>query len=110
MLSLLLASASGATAANPEKDAVKSLIKAVKAGTDLTIAFPGAVSLRENASLRRVASCSATNLMKQRVGYYTVVWDCSSAGALAMKVLLKGGKIAAVTTEAVSMQPNVGQY
>lgn len=97
-----------AAPASPEKDAVKDLIKAVKQGSDLSAAYPGAVSSRENASLQRVAKCSATNLMKQQGGYYTVVWDCGSNGALAMKVVLKDGKIGMVTTEGLSMQPNVG--
>ena len=108
LASFFLASASAAVAANPDKDAVKALIKAVKLGTDLTVTFHGAVSPRENTSLQRVAKCSATNLMKQRNGYYTVVWDCGSKGALAMRVMLTDGKIMTVSTESLGMQPNVG--
>jgi len=105
---ILLAVSMPAVAANPEKDAVKALINSVKQGDDLTVFFPGAVSAKENASLQRVAKCSATNLMKQKGGYYTVVWDCGSKGALGMKVVLQDGKIGTVSTESLSMQPNVG--
>ena len=104
----LLAISSPVAAANFEKDAVKALIKSVKQGDDLTIAYPSAVSARENASLKRVAKCSATNSMKQKGGYYTVVWDCGSKGALAMTVMLEDGKISRVSTESVIRQPNVG--
>ena len=46
--------------------------------------------------------------MKQKGGYYTVVWDCGSKGALAMTVMLTNGKISRVSTESVVRQPNMG--
>ena len=104
----LLAFSAPLAAADPEKDAVKALIKSVKQGEDLTIAYPGAVSARENASLSRVAKCSANGLRKQKGGHYTVLWDCGSKGVLAMTVTLTDGKINMVFTESPIRLPNVG--
>ena len=104
----LLAVSSPLAAADVEKAAVKALIKSVKQGEDLTIAYPGAVSARENASLSRVAKCSANGLRKQKGGHYTVLWDCGSKGVLAMTVTLTDGKISMVVTESPIRLPNVG--
>ncbi len=95
-----------AAAANPEKDAVKTFIKSVKQGADLVAAYPGAVSAKESASLRRVASCTATNLMKQSGGYFTTVWNCGSKGALGMKVTLQDARISRVETFSLEARPN----
>jgi hypothetical protein len=90
-----------------EKDAVKSVIKAVKAGSDLSAAFPGAITAAEVASLKRVVKCYPMNLMKQEGGYYTVVWDCGSSGALGMKVVVSGSTVASISTMEVGRRPNV---
>ena len=64
MAGLLMSALSTAASAGPQEDAVKAVIKAVKRGDDLGAAFPGAISAREVASLRRVSKCTALNLMK----------------------------------------------
>lgn len=103
---LILATFPTALSANPEKDAVKAVIKAVKQGDDLGAAYPGVITTNEIASLQRVTKCSALNLMKQKAGYYTVVWDCGSKGALGMRVAVSDGKVAAISTMEIGMQPN----
>lgn len=103
---LILAAVPAASFANPEKDAAKAVIEAVKQGDDLGAAFPGAITTNEIASLQRVTKCSALNLMKQKSGYYTVVWDCGSKGALGMRVTVIGGKVASISTMEIGMQPN----
>ena len=92
--------------ANADKDAVKAVIKAVRASEDLTALYPDAIDSREIASLARVAKCSALNLMKQKSGYYTVVWDCGAKGALGMQVAVEGGIVTAISTMEVGMRPN----
>jgi len=94
-----------AAAADAEKDAVKAVVKAVNHGDDLNAAFPGAVSAREIASLKRVAKCMAQNLMRQAPGRYTVVWVCGQQ-ALGMEVLLTDGRVTSVTTMEVVSRPN----
>ena len=95
-------------AAGPERDAVKAVIRAVEQGEDLGAAFPGAISARETASLRRVSRCAAPNLMKQPGGHYTMVWDCGSKGALGMRVELIDGKVTSISTIAIGIGPNTG--
>lgn len=106
MVGAVLATSPAALAASPEKNAVKAVITAIKRGENLNAAFPGSTTARENASLQRVAKCSALNLMKQAGGYYTVVWDCGSKGALGMKVVVTDGKITSVSTMEIGMRPN----
>jgi len=101
----LTALAFPASAETGAKDAVKAVVKAVKQGDDLNAAFPGAVSAREAASLRRVSRCSAQNLMKQAEGRYTVVWVCGNGGALGMEVLLTGERVTSVKTMELVSRP-----
>ena len=101
-----LASSSASIAANPDKDAAKAVIAAVKQGADLTLKFPGAIDATQAASLQRVTKCSALNLMKQQGGYYTVVWDCGSKGAVGMRVVVAAGKVTSISTMEIGMQPN----
>lgn len=103
---LALASSSSSLAANPDKDAARAVIAAVKQGADLMSEFPGAIDATEVASLRRVTKCSALNLMKQQGGYYTVVWDCGPNGALGMKVVVAAGKVTSISTMEIEMRPN----
>jgi hypothetical protein len=103
---LFFAMPCAALAATPDKEAVKAVIKAVKQGEDLATAYPGAISAMETASLQRVSKCSALNLMKQKGGYYTVVWDCGSKGALGMKVVVTKGQVASISTMPIGIQPN----
>jgi hypothetical protein len=92
--------------AGPPEDSVKAVIKAIKKGEDLEAAFPGAISAREIASLKRVSKCSATNLMKQEKGRYTVVWNCGSKGALGMEVKVTDARVTSVSTMEVTRRPN----
>ena len=103
---IVLAASPAALAANPDKDAVKAVIKAVKQGEDLAAAFAGAIKPTEIASLQRVATCSARNLMKQAGGYDTVVWDCGSKGALGMRVVAAQGRVTSISTMEIGMRPN----
>ena len=107
LTAIVLAASSSPLWAGPEKDAVKAVVKAVKQGQDLEAAFPGAISSREVASLRRVSRCSAVNLMKQPAGHYTIVWDCGSKGALGMRVEMAAGKVTSISTMAIGAAPNV---
>jgi hypothetical protein len=103
--SILLA-CSTAAAASSEKNAVKAVMKAVKVGGDLVSTFPAAISSKEAASLQRVAKCSALNLMKQKGGHWTVVWDCGSKGALGMRVEVTGGQVTSISTMAIGSGPD----
>ena len=103
---LALACSSSLLAANPDKDAAKAVIAAVKQGADLMSKFPGAIDATQAASLQRVTKCSALNLMKQQGGYYTVVWDCGSKGALGMRVVVAAGKVTSISTMEIGMRPN----
>jgi hypothetical protein len=103
---MILVATPSALAANPQKDAVKALIKAIKRGEDLRVAYAGAISDREVASLSRVTKCDALNLMKQPGGEFTGVWDCGSKGALGMEVRLVADKITSISTMEVGMRPN----
>jgi hypothetical protein len=105
MAGALLAALPSVASANTEKDAVKAVIEAVSNGEDLNAAFPGAISAKEIASLRRVSKCTATNLMRQAKGRYTVVWVCGHDGALGMEVLVTGGRVASVSTMEVGRRP-----
>lgn len=95
-----------AASAGPQEEAVKAVVKAVKRGEDLAAAFPGAISAREIASLRRVSKCAALNVMKQEKGRYTMVWDCGSKGALGMQVLVTDARVTSVSTVEVVSRPN----
>jgi hypothetical protein len=106
MVGILMAALPSAASANPEEDAVKTVIKAVTHGEDLNAAFPGAISPREIASLQRVSKCTARNLMKQQKGHYTVVWDCGSRGALGMEVVVTDARVTSVTTMEVVRRPD----
>jgi hypothetical protein len=106
MVGMILATLATAVAASPEKDAVKAVIKAVEQGEDLSTAFPGAITARESASLQRVSKCAALNLMKHKEGYYTVVWDCGSKGALGMEVVVTAGVVTSVSTMEIVMRAN----
>lgn len=101
-----IACSSPSIAADADRDAAKSVIAAVKRNADLIAAFPGAISAPHAASLKRVAKCSAVNLMKQKAGYYTVVWDCRSKGALEMKIMVEAGRVTAISTMEIGMEPN----
>ena len=103
-----MAALSSPAVASPDRDSVKSVIKAVKKGEDLGAAFPGAISAREMASLQRVSRCRALNLMKQRGGHYTVVWDCGSKGALGLRVEVTDGKVTSISTMEIVLRPNTG--
>lgn len=103
---LVIATFPTALLASPNKNAVKAVIKAVKQGDDLSVAFPTAITATEIASLKRVAKCSALNLMKQKGGYYTVVWDCGSKGALRMKVVVSQSSVTSISTAEVGMGSN----
>ena len=109
MVGFLAAALSSPASAGPQEQAVKAVIKAVKRGEDLNAAFPGAVSAREIASLRRVSKCAALNLMKQEKGRYTVVWDCGSKGALGMQVIVTDAKVTSVSTMELTSRPNTGR-
>jgi len=106
LLAMLLVASASDAAASPERDAVKAVIDAVKQGEDLSIAFPGAISRQEMASLQRVEKCAALNLMKQKGGHYTVVWDCGSKGVLGMSVEVTDNKVTSVSTMEVEIRPN----
>ena len=103
---LFLAASPTALAAKSDKIAVRELISAIKRGEDLSAAYPSALSEREIASLRRVAKCQATNLMKQESGRFTVVWVCGLKGALGMEVLVRDGKVTSVSTFEVERRAN----
>lgn len=106
LLALFAICAPTALLAQSEKDAVKAVINAVKQGNDLGTIFPGAITAKEIASLKRVAKCAALNLMKQKAGDYTVVWDCGSKGALGMRVTVDQGKVTTISTMEVLVRPN----
>jgi hypothetical protein len=97
--SILLGALPFAASASPQEDSVKAVVKAIKRGEDLAAAFPSAISEREIESLRRVAKCSALNLMRQEKGRYTVVWNCGRKGALGMEVRVSDGARARPTRE-----------
>lgn len=101
---------SPASAGPQEEAAVKGVVKAVKRGEDLGAAYPGAISAREIASLRRVSKCSATNLMRQEEGRYTIVWNCGSKGTLGMEVRVDEARITSVSTFEVVRRPNPGHH
>ena len=103
---LALGSSTTSIAANPDKDAAKAVIAAVKQGADLMSKFLGAIDATQAASLQRVTKCSALNLMKQQGGYYTVVWDCGSKGALGMRVVVASGNVTSISTMEIGMRPN----
>lgn len=102
-----LATLPAVAAASPEKDAVKRVVAAVQSAENLTERFPGAVSERELQSLKRVATCKASNLMRQPKGYWTVVWGCKDGGMLGMEVHFKDGMVSQVSTMEVFRRPNV---
>jgi len=104
--SILLAALPVAASAGPQEEAVKAVVKAVKRGEDLTAAYPGAISEREMASLRRVSKCSAINLMKQEKGRYTVVWYCGRKGALGMEVRVAGSEVVSISTMETVSRPH----
>jgi hypothetical protein len=106
VIGLVLTFEPSAALAGPDKDAVKVVIGAVKQGKDLTKAFPGAINARQAASLQRVTNCTALNLMKQPEGYYTVVWDCGSQGALGMQVSVTDAMVTSISTMETDMKPN----
>ena len=110
MVGMLSMTLCPAASAGPHEEAVKAVVKAVKRGDDLGAAFPGAISTREIASLRRVAKCSALNLMRQEQGRYTLVWNCGSRGALGMEVRVGEGGITSVSTFEVVRRPNPGHH
>lgn len=110
MAGILATALSSPASAGPQEGAVKGVVKAVKRGDDLGAAFPGAVSAREVASLRRVSKCSATNLMRQEQGRYTVVWNCGSKGALGMEVRVGDAGISSISTFEVVRRPNAGHH
>lgn len=110
MAGILAATLSSAASAGQQEEAVKGVVKAVKRGGDLGAAFPGAISAREIASLRRVSKCSATNLMRQEEGRYTVVWNCGSKGALGMEVRVGEARITSISTFEVMRRPNAGHH
>ncbi|MBV8687120.1 MAG: hypothetical protein JOZ90_01120 [Alphaproteobacteria bacterium] len=105
MAGAVLLAAPSAASANAEADAVKAVVKAVAHGEDMAAAFPGAVTPREAASLRRLAKCAAHNLMRQAKGRYTVVWVCGHAGALGMEVVVTDGRVSSVSTMEVVARP-----
>jgi len=107
---ILTAALSSSASAGPQEDLVKAVVEAVKSGADLAAAFPGAVSDREIASLRRVSKCSARKPMKQEPGRYTILWNCGSKGMLGMEVRLVEARIASISTFEVVMRPNTGRY
>ena len=109
MAGLMAAALSSPASAGPQEEAVKAVIKAVKRGEDLGAAFPGAISAREVASLRRVSKCAATHLMKQERGRYTLVWNCGSKGALGMEVMVTDARVTSISTFEVVRRPNTGQ-
>lgn len=104
--SVLLAVLPWAASAGPQEEAVKAVVKAVKRGEDLGAAFPGALSERDIASLRRVSGCSAINLMKQEKGRYTLIWNCGRKGALGMEVRVADAKVTSISTMEVVARPN----
>ena len=104
--SIFLAALPAAASAGPQEEAVKAVIGAVKRGEDLGAAFPGAISQREIASLRRVSKCAATHLMKQEKGRYTMVWTCGRKGALGMEVRVAEAKVTSISTMAVVARPH----
>lgn len=105
MAGILSAALASAAWAGPQEAAVKAVVKAVKRGEDLGAAFPGAISERESASLRRVSKCAAINLMKQDKGRYTVVWNCGPKGALGMEVRVADGRVTSISTMEVMTRP-----
>jgi hypothetical protein len=44
--------------------------------------------------------------MKQKEGYYTVVWDCGSKGALGMEVVVTTGVVTSVSTMEIEKRAN----
>jgi hypothetical protein len=107
MAGAVLAALPSVASADAQKDAVKAVVNAIKHGEDLNTTFPGAVSARETASLRRLSKCAATNLMRQAKGRYTVVWVCGREGALGMEVLVTDGRVTSVSTMEVVRRPTL---
>ena len=103
---VLLPSPSSAKA-NPQEEAVKAVVAAIANGEDMIARFPGAISPKEIPTLQGLAKCTAHNLMRQKKGYYTIVWVCG-AQMLGMEILLTDGRVTSISTMEVYRRPKYG--
>lgn len=102
----ILAAWPAAAWADPETDAFKAVIKAVKHGDDLEAAFPGAVTASDAAALKRVRWCETVPFVKEGKGHYAMVWDCRPKTPLGMEVVVIDARVTSITTMPVVRRPD----
>jgi hypothetical protein len=106
MAGIAFAALPSASSANPQGDAVKTVVAAIAHGEDQHARFTRAIAAKDLPILQRLSACAAHNLMRQKKGDYTLVWACGSK-LLGMEVLLTDDRVTSISPMKVSRRPSV---